>query len=178
MTDDPRLHDHARDVEGSDRESAARRPRPKRERPAPPLRGRRSRRHGRPSSRLASPRRRSSSGRLAPWFAVRGCGRPDMEVVIALVMADAPRLRTATALGSLKFVDHSGKSASRPGSRCAQNTQPNQPHAPDRRRRFSLAVRWSCSPAPPSDTQTCAKARQTAMKRDLAHGCGFPSRRS
>ena len=115
----------------------------------------RSRRSGRRSCRVAGllrgPHHLADEGlrTLGALVAVADAAGPDMEVVVARASwLHAPREMAAMALGALKSLDIYGKSASRRGSPMCRKIQPNQPLAPDRRRRFYLAVRWSGSWAP------------------------------
>ena len=70
---------------------------------------------------------------------------------------------------SAEFVGISGESASRATSGDAGKSEPNQPHAPGRRRRFSLAVRGSVILLHPLfHARTCDMARQTAIEAPMA----------
>ena len=135
--------------EREDRDRAARRPRPKVDRPVvPPVRPK-----ALPvwpaffAARITSPTK--LFGRLAPWLPWRmRPGRRWMSSSRVLMAARALRTGGDGAL-SVEFLGLCGASASWTCWSNAQIIQPNQPHAPDNGRRFYLAVRWSCSPAPP-----------------------------
>jgi hypothetical protein len=69
---------------------------------------------------------------------------------------------------SIEIAIEIAQSASRSLARDGQKVLHNQPHTPDRSRRFYLAVRWSGSwPLPPMPTM----ARQPAIRADPVHGC-------
>ncbi len=83
--------------------------------------------------------------RLAPWLPWRM--RPDRTCRSSSRVVKAARTSRNGGDGAriVEIVDLYGKSASRHGSPMCRKTQPNQPLAPHRRRRFYLAVRWSGS---------------------------------
>jgi hypothetical protein len=73
----------------------------------------------------------------------------------------------AAGAPSVELIDVSCCSASKTNSGDAKIPEPDQPHAPDRRRRFSLAVRWLVDwsgHASPSNLRQSAKARE-AMRQ-------------
>ena len=124
--------------------------------------GRSSCRYGPPSWRPASPRRRSSWA-LAALGCRAGYGQAECAdhrrcVVMGSRPRDAERRRS-----DLEIVAQFARSASSGDRGSCQKSQSHQPHAPDRGRRFYLAVRGWCLPDVPTPL-TCAdlSERRTA----------------
>src|SRR5665213_3790335 len=137
-----------REVERIDKESAARRPRPKRERLTPAL----------PWPKLSPmcPALFAALitwptklfGRLAPWLPWRiRPGRTWMSSSRVLMTLDVRRKETDGAW-TIEMVALCAARASRCCWLGVQNVLTNQPHAHDRGRRFSLAIRGSYLPTP------------------------------
>ena len=142
-----------------------------------PAGARRSRAHPeRPSSRLAStwPMKLFGTRRRR-----RTRSRPDAKIIVATGHR-GPALVKIPADGAaiVDFRRLFVLSGSRAWAGADRKIQSNQPHAP-RPTAVLLSRRplvvFPCTPL--SDTQTCAKARQTAMKPDPAHGLRFPTGR-
>ena len=148
-----------------DSDRAARRPRPNVERPAEPplLPNVLPRWPAFFAARVTSPTK--VFGRLAPWLPWRM--RPGRTCRSSSRVVTAARASGNGGDGAwiIEIVDLYGKSASRRGSPMCRKIQPNQPLAPDRRRRFYLAVRWSGSWAP---TFRHSKARHSPPACDQA----------
>jgi hypothetical protein len=146
-----------------DRDRAARRPRPNVDRPAePPLRSNVFPRW--PAffaARITSPTK--VFGRLAPWLPWRMRPGRTCRSSSRVVMAARASQNGGDGARIVEIVDLYGNSASRRGSPMCRKIQPNQPLAPNRRRRFYLAVRWSCSCAP---TPRYPKIRHSPPDRD------------
>src|SRR5579863_3447044 len=87
-------------------------------------------------------------GRFAPWVPWRMRPGRTRRSSSRVVMASRASENGGDGARIVEIVDIYGKSASRRGSPICRKIQPNQPLAPDRRRRFYLAVRWSGSWAP------------------------------
>src|ERR1700737_1742990 len=92
-------------------------------------------------------------GRLAPRFPCRM--RPGRTLISSsrTVMAIGIRKIGADGAPGIEFVEICDVGASRHPCADAQNSQSNQPHAPDERRGFYLAIRGSYLPAPTASHQ-------------------------
>src|SRR5579872_3207628 len=123
-----------------DRDRAARRPRPNVERPAELL----LRPNALPrwpaffAARITSPTK--VFGRLAPWLPWRMRPGRTRRSSSRVVMAALASENGGDGARVVEIVDPYGKCASRRGSPMCREIQPNQPLAPDLRRRFYLAV--------------------------------------
>src|ERR1700738_4133681 len=156
-------------------ESAARRPLPNVERPfVPPPR---------PNSLPVYPAFLAARmtwptklfGRLAPRFPCRM--RPGRTLISSsrAVMAIDIRKMMADCAPGVEFVELCDVGASRHPCPNAQNPQSNQPHAPDERRGFYLAIRGSYLPVPTAShqnkrlpTTACDEARSGSFRSGLA----------
>src|SRR5712692_3384333 len=77
------------------------------------------------------------------------------------------------ALGTLKSLRIRPEAPARDVAEMPRKPNPTNHMRPTRVGAFILPSVGRVSPYPRSDIQTCTKASQTAMKPDLAHGCGF-----
>ena len=77
------------------------------------------------------------------------------------------------ALLVLKLLDISGGAPAGPVLEVPKMLNKTNHMRPSEGDAFPLPSVGRVSPHPQSDTQKCAKARQTTMKPDLGHGCGF-----
>ena len=152
-------------------DSAARRPRPKVERPADP-----------PLPLKAGPRcpafiaaRITSAtkpfGRLAPRWPGRMRPGRGLKSSSRVVMAGSGRAEPTDGARKLEIVGNCCESASRPRGPDDQNLQSDQPYAPGRRRRFYLAVHGRRAPTgsgQPSNERQASPEREETRFRSLS----------